>query len=248
MGVSFGIAALDETISEVLPEGYLVLVVGSPGAGMELFAKQYAAGAGEKEQILYVSTSERAEDVKRTMDAYGWSPKMTVLDVSKEYYEKVLSKDLLISRYRQEGINLKDVKNLKLTLHRGINFLTRLIYNISRLTPPFRVVIDSMDFYFQQYEPRDVISTLRTIRAHAQHSKSVVLVTMMREAYATGTHREAENIADCIITMETKERPTGFEYYLIVTKVLNHPEKTGLFKYSIGAEGIKAIKIGGTRV
>ena len=39
---------------------------------MALFAKQFASGAEKDASVAYISTTERDEDVLRTMKAFGW--------------------------------------------------------------------------------------------------------------------------------------------------------------------------------
>jgi KaiC/GvpD/RAD55 family RecA-like ATPase len=241
MAFNLGLEALNKAIADSLPQGVMILVKGSPGTGTELFAKQFSGAAGSEEKLLYISTSERKDGVVATMKSFGWTSEIEVLDIAADYYEDVLAKELEISRYRYEGIGINDVKNFTAERKvRRVNYLTKVLYGMSKLKPPFRIVIDSLDFFFEHYESESVISMLRTMRAHAKQYKSVVLGTMMTDAYQVALTKKVENISDCIIELNKKEVGTGFEHYMQLAKVINHPEKSLTIKYSIKENGISA--------
>jgi len=242
-----GIPALDRTLAGALPRGFTILVSGSPGSGTELFAKQFSAGGNKEENIVYISTSERDEDLITTMEQFGWKPEMRIVNIGTKYYESVLAKELEISKYRQEGVGISDIKDYakkkpENRQRKKVNFLTVLAYEVLKTKPPFRIIIDSLDFFMQHYDDQQVISTLQTIRAHAQHYESVILMTMMKSVYAARTQSEVEGIVDCIIEFETKRTATEFEKYLLITKVRNHPEKAGVMKYTITDDGISLFR------
>jgi len=231
------IPKLDETLSTALPKGFLVLVAGSSGSGTELFAKQFSNFTPEGNNVIYITTEEQTTEIKETMAKYNWNKDIHIVNIAAEYYEEVLSKELQISKYRQEGINIQDIHSVKGTGRRRANFLTKMLYEIGKAPTPFSCVIDTLDFFLQHYDQTEVLSVLRTIRAHAQHFKSEVMVTMMRDTYAKHLHREIEGIADCIIELEKKEKEGKYDNYLRISKVINHPEKNKIHKYEITPQG-----------
>ncbi len=233
-----GVAELDRSLGGI-PEGFAILVYGSPGSGTELFAKQFAAAGVGKENVIYFTTSERDVDVKNTMKHFGWNPNITIVNIGEEYYQKVLAKELEISKYRQEGVSVKDIKRLRThEISKGINFLTKITYEISKLKPPFRVIIDSLDFFMEYYEPQHVISALRTIKAHSQYQRGIVLATMLKGVHEPKTESGVEEVVDIIVELEKLRREKEFQRYLIIQKVRNHPEKVGIMEYTITGKGI----------
>ena len=48
---SIGIAELDRALMNGVPKGYTILVTGTPGTGVELFAKQFAAAGIGSENV-----------------------------------------------------------------------------------------------------------------------------------------------------------------------------------------------------
>ena len=233
-----GVAELDRSLGGI-PEGFAILVYGSPGSGTELFAKQFAAAGVGKENVIYFTTSERDVDVKNTMKHFGWNPNITIVNIGEEYYQKVLAKELEISKYRQEGVSVKDIKRLRThEISKGVNFLTKITYEISKLKPPFRVIIDSLDFFMEYYEPQHVISALRTIKAHSQYQRGIVLATMLKGVHEPKTESGVEEVVDIIVELEKLRREKEFQRYLIIQKVRNHPEKVGIMEYTITGKGI----------
>jgi len=241
--VSIGLPKLDKALMDGVPEGYTILLSGTPGSGTELFAKQFAASGTDKENVVYITTTERDEDIIATMQNFGWNTdKIHIVNIGAEYYHKVLEKELIISKYREEGIPVNEIfAPARKKKEREVNFLTRITYEIFKLKPPFRVVIDSLDFFLNNYEATKVISALRTIKAHAQYYGGVVLVTMLKDVYDTHTQSGIEQLADIILELEKYRTPRGFINHLILKKVRNHPEKVGIFKYEIYEKGIKIV-------
>lgn len=238
---STGIAALDKALGNGLPKGYTVLVSGNPGAGLELFAKQFAAGGVRDENVVYFTTSERDEDIVGTMQDFGWKADLTIVNIGNQYYETVLARRLDASRYRQEGITLKDILRVKgeAGMRRDMNFLTALSYEISRLKAPFRVVVDALDFFLEYYDPAEVLSALRTVKAHVQRSEGIALLTMLSEVHDARVQSGVEEIVDCIFELERVREGASFKRYLVIRKVRNHPEKTGIHPLSLTKEGIE---------
>jgi KaiC/GvpD/RAD55 family RecA-like ATPase len=151
---SIGIAALDEHLGGGIQKGSTVLVMGNPGSGTEFFAKQFASAGHEA--VTYFTSTERDEDVLAVMREYGWRTDLKIINVGSKYYENVLAKKLEISRFRQEGITLSDIRKFReQDAAKEKNFLTFMAYEISKLNPPFRTVINSLDFFLEKLrEPR----------------------------------------------------------------------------------------------
>ncbi|MDO9537757.1 MAG: RAD55 family ATPase [Thermoplasmata archaeon] len=244
--VSFGIPALDKAIMNGIPKGYTILCLGSPGAGVELFAKRFATVNTSKESVTYFSTSERDEDVINTMKDFKWDTNIKIVNIGTMYYEKVLAKHLEVSKYRQEGLTLKDIRQFKMTTqskeeeYGTQNFLTTVTYEISKLKPPFRIVLDSLNFFLEYYNHKDVLSAIRTIKAHTQHNGGVALLTLVKGVLDSHIESGIEEIVDCIIELERQRDDFEFKRNLLIRKVRNHPEKTGILAYTIDDKGISA--------
>ncbi len=240
---STGVKILDDTLAGGLPAGFTTLVSGSPGSGMELFAKQFASAGKSDENVVYVSTNERNEDVISTMKRFGWRENLDIINIGTRYYENVLAKKLEVSKFRYEGLTREDIDALihSEESHKEENFLSLLTYEVSKLDPPFRLVIDSLDFFLGQHPHGDVTSALRMIKAHVQHSDSIAFFTLQRDVYEKRTHSGIEGVVDCIIELDTWIEKAEFKRFIIIKKLRNHPERTGIFQYTIGEKGITGL-------
>ena len=235
---SIGIPALDEQLGGGIQKGSTVLVMGTPGSGTEFFAKQFAS-AGQ-ETVTYFTSTERDEDVLGVMREYGWRTDLKIVNVGTKYYESVLAKKLEVSRFRQEGISLEDIRRFRAEdSAKEENFLTFLSYEISKLPAPFRVVINSLDFFLENYESPEVLMAMRTIKAHTQHSESVTLMTMLKGVHDSRIQSSIEDLADVILELEHDKQGSEFKKFIIVQKVRNRPVMVGIIPTTFDKTGIK---------
>ena len=235
---SIGIPALDEQLGGGIQKGSTVLVMGTPGSGTEFFAKQFAS-AGQ-ETVTYFTSTERDEDVLGVMREYGWRTDLKIVNVGTKYYESVLAKKLEVSRFRQEGITLGDIRRFRdEDSAKEENFLTFLSYEISKLAPPFRVVINSLDFFLENYESPEVLMAMRTIKAHTQHSESVTLMTMLKGVHDSRIQSSIEDLADVILELEHDKQGSEFKKFIIVQKVRNRPVMVGIIPTTFDKSGIR---------
>lgn len=237
---SIGVRALDEHLGGGIQKGSTVLVMGSPGSGTEFFAKQFASVSTEP--VTYFTSTERNEDVLSVMREYGWRTDLKIVNVGSKYYESVLAKKLEISKFRQEGIKLGDIRRFREEdVAKEENLLTFLAYEISKLTPPFRVVINSLDFYLENYESHEVLMAMRTIKAHTQHSESVTLMTMLKGVHDSRIQSSLEDLADVIFELDKEKVGQEFKKLLVVQKVRNRPAMVGIIPLSFDKSGIKPV-------
>jgi KaiC/GvpD/RAD55 family RecA-like ATPase len=235
---SIGIKALDEHLGGGVQKGSTLLIMGNPGSGTEFFAKQFAS-AGE-EVVTYFTSTERDEDVQNVMREYRWKADMSIINIGSKYYENVLAKKLEISRFRQEGMSLSDIRRFEeKDMHKEENFLTYLSYEISKLEPPFRVVINSLDFFLENYDSAEVLMAMRTIKAHTQHSESVTLMTMLKGVHESRIQSSIEDLADVILELDREKEGHEFRKYVIVQKVRNRPAMVGIIPCAFDETGIK---------
>ena len=239
---STGIGALDKALMNGVPKGFTALTYGSPGSGLDLFAKQFAAADARDENVVYFTTSEPDEDIIGTMQDFGWKADLTIVNIGNQYYETVLARRLEASRYRQEGITLKDLQRGRAQeagLRREVNFLTTLSYEVSRLKPPFRVIVDSLDFFLEYYDHAEVLSAIRTVKAHVQRTEGLALLTMLSGVHDARTQSGLEGIVDAIFELERVREADAFKRYLIIRKVRNHPDKAGIHPLSLTKDGLE---------
>ena len=239
-----GIPALDTALLKGIPRGFTVLVTGDAGTALELFAKQFASANQDSENVVYFTTSERDQDLLAAMDSFGLKTEMKIVNIGEKYYQAVLAQQLEISRYRQEGITLKDIRKSETEARgerRSTDLLSYLTYEFARMEAPFRAVVDSLDFFLDYYPHTGVLSVLRTIKSYTQHAESVCLVTMLNRRHDAPTQSGVEEIVDCVLELERVREGATFQRNLLIRKVRNHPQLTGVHRYEITKDGITTL-------
>ena len=240
--VTCGIPRLDAALIEGkgFKMGSSILISGTSGAGKELLAKQYAAAGVGAENVVYFSTDETSEELIETFEHYNWPTDMRIVNIGTQYFEKVLARDLQASRFKQEGLSVSELRNVGAygATADQINFVSDMTYEISKLRSPFRVVVDSLDFFLQYYSLAEVLSSMRTIKEYAQANGGLVLYTVSQDAHDSKTQSQIEAVADVIIELEVGRMAAEFENRMIIKKIRNHPEKAAVLIYAVTEHGI----------
>ena len=240
--VSTGIERLDEALIDEkgIPVGSTVLIEGTAGSGKELLAKQFAAAGVGSENVVYFSTDETSDELIETFEQYRWATDLRIVNVGTQYFEKVLSRELQASRFKQEGLSVSELRNLGSygSTADQINFVADMTYEVSKLRAPFRVVIDSLDFFFQYYNPIEVLSAMRTIKEYAQANGGTVMYTVSEGAHDIRIQSQMEAISDVVIQLEVGRMAAEFENRMIIKKIRNHPEKSAVMIYAVTEHGI----------
>jgi len=224
-----GVAEIDRDLAPVLPSGWLALLEGRPGSGLPLFAKQFAqAGIGHT-PVLYYTTYERTEDVLKVFADFGWKTDgLSVVNLADEYYERVLRRDLEVSKMREQGLTLKDLLDAPASpLHRRtFNLESRLLADLSTIEEPFRLVLDSLDFFLEVLTPAQVTSVARQVRHLAQQFKGQALLTLQSDVTERRTQGLLEDLADLIVELKAEPGVDSYDHVFDIRKVRNHPDKT----------------------
>ena len=240
--VSTGIERLDEALIDEkgITMGSCVLIEGSSGSGKELLSKQFASAGVGSENVVYFSTDETSDELVDTFEQYRWPTDLRIVNVGTQYFEKVLSRELQASRFKQEGLSVAELRNIGQygSTSDQINFVADMTYEISKLRSPFRVVVDSLDFFMQYYNPIEVLSAMRTIKEYAQANGGTVMYTISEGAHEARIHSQIEAICDVVIQLEVGRMAAEFENRLIIKKIRNHPEKAAVMIYAVTEHGI----------
>jgi KaiC/GvpD/RAD55 family RecA-like ATPase len=224
-----GIPEIDAELAPVLPRGWLALLEGRPGSGMPLLAKQFAHAGAPGTPVVYYSSYERDEDVARAFQDFGWKTDgIKIVNLAEEYYDRVLRRDLEVSRTREQGLTFKDLAGAPTApvQRRTFNLQNRLLADFVAIDGPFRLVLDSFDFFLELLEPQQVTLVARQIRHLAQQFGGQALLVIHAEIHEASTRGLLESMADLVLELRVSPRPESYEHVLDIRKVRNHPELT----------------------
>ena len=222
-----------------IPRGFTVLCIGEPGAGMDLFLKQFASVAEDPENTVLISTAESQNEILQIYRRYNWPLDLKVRTLGEEYNEQVLEKDLEASRFRLDGFSMQDIQRLAQTRfveEDSTDYLVAMASQITSLGPFFRCAVDNLDFFFQRNETSRVISLLRVIQAHTQLNRGVLIVSTSSGAIPESVQRELALICDIVLDFEVKMMANTFETRIVVRKFRNAPENLKVYTFRVTSE------------
>lgn len=234
-----GIPEVDRSIWTALPPGWLALLAGHTGSGAPLLAKQFAhAGVGNV-PVLYYTTYERTEEVQGAFTDYGWDPGgIKIVNLADEYYERVLVRGLEVARAREVGLSLEQLVGARAPRPDVATFsLTdRMLSDLAGIDSPFRLVVDSIDFFFEALPPQEVTTVARQIRHRCQTVGGQALLAVHAAGHdrvASGLH----DLADVVFELTADPRGNRYEHTLYLQKVANHPQLNHIWRAEMGEDG-----------
>jgi KaiC/GvpD/RAD55 family RecA-like ATPase len=222
-----GIPEVDRPLGFALPSGWLALLTGPSGAGTPVLAKQFAhAGVGST-PVLFYTTYERTQDVQRAFEDFGWDPSaVKVVNLADEYFERVLAHGLEVAQARERGITLDqltaDVPHDRTAS--SFSLTSRMLADLAAIDTPFRLVLDSADFFFEVLPPNEVTTIMRQIKYRCQSIGGQGLVSVHSRSRDRPTLGALEDLADLVFELRAEPNGTRYDHTLFVEKVRNHPE------------------------
>lgn len=236
-----------------LPKGTIILVKGAEGSGKELLAKQFASGTREREDILYFATEEGKKEILNILEEYKWIAKPENLDIIDviQAYNKILNEEVSKTKRRRgkpeymETIAMSDFEKEKKEPEPGKHYYVcedlierpdflfdlynTFLENTESLVQyevtPYRLIIDSLDFYLDHCDKGKVIDTIMLIANKVKSDGAIALMTMSSDIFSKDIEKRIGGIADCILGLKMEEKGEKSEHILEIIEVKNHPEK-----------------------
>ena len=223
----FGIPEIDSPLSTALPPGWLAVLTGPSGSGAPLLAKQFAnAGVGSV-PVLFYTTYERTVDVRKAFEDFGWDPSsIQVVNLADEYYERVLVRGLEVATAREKGLTLSQL-TAEPTSDRdrsAFSLTSRMLSDLAAIDTPFRLVLDSVDFFFEVLTPADVTTVARQIRYRCQTIGGHAMLAVHSPDHDRHILGALEDLADVVVDLKAVPRGRRYEHTLYLEKVRNRPD------------------------
>jgi len=238
--INTGIEKLDKLLEGGTPRGYTVLILGMPGSSIEILIKQLATTG----KVLYFTTEETEQEILETIDRFGWQKQeIEIVDIASDYSKKILSgEQKRVSIYEQRSkIKLKELIELGSSgmpelAKSGEDFLA-ILSNKIKSTPSDKIIINSLDFFLNQYSQEEVIRTIQAAKICNLQNKGVLFMIMTRGIHGEIFERKMEGLADCVLELEVLKKGSTFERFLAVKKMKNYAKKIGIARYAIDSDG-----------
>ncbi len=242
----FDLGDLDHQLASALPAGWLGLVEGDVGGVSELLAKQAAHAASASVPVFYYVTHEPAAEVARTFDAMGWEiGGLKVVDLEQELYSDVLSREIAVARARAKGLSLSEAQlgsSAGPVGRRVPGLAGRLLSDIAPMDGPFRFVLDSLDPFLEELGSGAVRLT-RQIRHQAAAVGGSALILLRPEVPDERTLAQLELIADFVVEAQLEEQGSSLAPRIVLRKVRNHPERTRIYRATVGEKGLEVVPL-----
>ena len=236
----FGIPEIDQPVWTALPPGWLAVLSGTSGSGAPLLAKQFAhAGVGEV-PVLFYTTYERTEDVRKAFDDFGWDPgEIKIVNLADEYFERVLVRGLEIAKAREGGVSLNELVDSR-PQDRALtpfSLTNRMLSDLANIDSPFRMVVDSVDFFLEVMEPHELTTVARQIRHRCQTIGGHALITAHSIAHERSVFGLLQDLSDLVFELKAEPRVDHYEHSLSIEKVGNRPDLTRIWNAQLGEGG-----------
>lgn len=238
--ISTGIEKLDKLLEGGTPRGYAVLILGSPGSSIEILSKQLATTGN----TLYFTTEETEVELLETMERFGWGkPEMKIIDIASKYSKSLISgEQKRVNVYKQRSkIRLKELIEIGSQgmppIQKGDEDFLAILSNEIKTTKSEKIIINSLDFFLNQYTQEEVIRTIQAAKICNIQNKGVLIIIMTKGIHGEVFERKMEGIADCVIELEVLQKGSNFERFLAVKKMKNYAKKIGIARYAIDSDG-----------
>jgi KaiC/GvpD/RAD55 family RecA-like ATPase len=239
-----GIPEIDEALAHALPAGWLALLAGTTAAGAGVLAKQFAQAGVGTAPVRFYTTYERTDDVRRTFSDFGWdSDGIEVVNLAEEYYERVLVRGLEVARARERGLTLAELESGDRHAHPPTAFrLTdRLLSDLAGFDGPFRLIVDSLDFFHEVLAPHDVTTVVRQIRHRCQTLGGQALLAVHVPRREGGLGGSLGDLADLTLDLRAEPKGAHYQHILSVEKVGHRPDLARVWaaEFRDGGWGVK---------
>ena len=236
----FDIPEIDTPLWTALRPGWLALLSGASGSGAPVLAKQFAhAGVGTV-PVLFYTTYEQTADVLEAFSDFGWDPaSITVVNLADEYYERVLVRGLDVARAREVGLSLSDVVGSRPSARSlgSFSLTNRMLSDLAAIDSPFRLVVDSVDFFFEVLEPHDVTTVARQIRHRCQTIGGQALLTAHSLLRGEAVFGLLQDLADVVFELRAEPNGDHYDHVLSLEKVANRPDLSHIWRAVMGETG-----------
>jgi len=218
----------DTPLTSALPAGYLALLQGSTATGAPILARQFARAGVGSVPVRYYTTYERTDDLQREFHDCGIDPEaLTIINLADEYYERVLVRGLNVARVRERGLSMEDLVSDSLPSRAPDPFrlADRMLSDLATIDTPSRLVIDSLDFFFEVLGPKDVMKVVREVRHCCRTVGSQALIAV-HSAHHEGASSGGllVDLADLVLELRAEPKADRFRHTLLVEKVGHRPD------------------------
>jgi KaiC/GvpD/RAD55 family RecA-like ATPase len=238
--ISTGIPKLDELLGGGIQKGFTVGISSIPGTNIEIIMKQIAS----TDKPVFITTNETKDEIISTMDEFSWnSGSIDFEDIARINLDQILkgeNRRVSIQNHRSKKL----IKELIQAGSQGTPELKRreddylaILSNILREKSARKIIINSLDFFLEQYNTEDVLRSLKAGKVNIFQEKGALFFTYTRGIHDLIVERQIELLADCVIELDVVKHGSSLERILSIKKMRNLTKKIGSARYDIDDNG-----------
>jgi KaiC/GvpD/RAD55 family RecA-like ATPase len=114
---------------------------------------------------------------------------------------------------------------------------TRMLADLAAIDTPFRLVVDSVDFFFEVLQAQEVTTVARQIRYRCQTVGGQALLAVHSRNHDPAFMGALEDLADLVFDLRAEPKDDRYETTLYVEKVRHRPDLQRIARAQIGESG-----------
>ncbi|TDA30373.1 MAG: hypothetical protein DSO00_01570 [Archaeoglobi archaeon] len=213
-----GIVPFDVQLEGGIPGGTVLLILEEPGAGGDVFSYHFAVeGAKSGEKVIYFSTDDYEDDVKRFLRVY--------FDQYKEF--PVLS----LKGQKKDEARV----HVKRAFHDAIGRLKGILRN-DRYD---RTIINNLVYFFSKYSYEDVVSMIEFLSDVCKENDSVSVLLMTKGMVDDKQETALKHYCDGVVELSLRETENEIQRRLKFLKLEGVVVPRIVLRYDITNRGIR---------
>jgi KaiC/GvpD/RAD55 family RecA-like ATPase len=146
---------------------------------------------------------------------------------------------LVVAQAREQGLTLDQMRvdRPKDRVASQFSLTSRMLSDLASIDTPFRLVLDSVDFFLEVLEPAEVTTVARQIRYRCQTVGGQALLAVHSRGHEPAFTGALEDLADIVFNLTAEPKGTRYETTLYVEKVRNRPDLQRIARARIGPGG-----------
>ncbi|NHW23522.1 MAG: hypothetical protein HA489_04635 [Archaeoglobales archaeon] len=213
-----GIVPFDVQLEGGIPGGTVLLILEEPGAGGDVFSYHFAVeGAKSGEKVIYFSTDDYEDDVKRFLRVY--------FDQYKEF--PVLS----FKGQKKDEARV----HVKRAFHDAIGRLKGIL----RDDRYDRMIINNLVYFFSKYSYEDVVSMIEFLSDVCKENDSVSVLLMTKGMVDDKQETALKHYCDGVVELSLRETENEIQRRLKFLKLEGVVVPRIVLRYDITNRGIR---------
>ncbi len=190
------IQGLDEPLGGGIPARSLILILGDPGSGFDLFSQQILYNkAKEGEKAVYLTIERAPFEIEEGMALFGWD----LAGLKRE------QKWIFVDAY---NLRLKHVNKAEIISM----FYTDFIQQIKFVT---HTALDSLSYLLLNFDLRVVIDIVELLKVQVKSQGGIHFMLMVKGMHEPNVISTMEQMADGVFEFTTRESVGGTQEKII---------------------------------